>query len=673
MNSINLYEGINLVCFNKEDTIAKTLDPIKEKVTTISSLKNNIINSSIYMNIGNQRMLIGGLQNFEYNLAYYITCNDSATLTYSKSYIADGNIKLYTGNNLIGFSNTKDISINKVLNYSEINTVSSLENNTINASININNNYIGSITKLKENLGYIINTTDSVTIDIYKNDLVNMSVKYDKIHSTDSVMLKIYKANVKIVGDNLLTDSNQNLLLSQNLDSSVFNFSIPHGIYNITFDTNCEHTECGTNHGNYRINVGDSIVVNQNNYTKENTTTIFARYDSTFIHSSLTYEDYIINMEEKMKNINELFPNISKYYSLGKSQDGNYDLWVMEISGDLSKTKGKPYLRYIGNMHGNEPSGRALIIWFIEWLCDEYYEGNSRVVNLLNKCTLQFLPTMNPWGFHQTSRNRYNSRGYDLNRNFPDQYVSLSSYVFEAETQLVMNWNLNSPQVILSGNFHEGAKIMSYPYDGDASMQPGLTGNENLTEDSIMYKIIAKEYSQNMYPKLSLTNSYPRKEHGIINGADWYTLYGGMQDWEYLTYDIMSITIELSVGKNLDPSYLDDLKYENLSSDGKIIDGGAMLAYFESAFQGIHGVILDTSGNPISEAIIQIYQNGQEFGSSVKSKEEGDFYKLLPYGSYIIKVEKTGYDTYVNGTFIQDVNSNIQNVTTMTITLITSN
>ena len=106
MNSINLYEGINLVCFNKEDTISKTLDSIKEKVTTISSLKNNIINSSIYMNIGNQRMLIGGLQNFEYNLAYYITCNDSATLTYSKSYIADGNIRLYTGNNLIGFSNT---------------------------------------------------------------------------------------------------------------------------------------------------------------------------------------------------------------------------------------------------------------------------------------------------------------------------------------------------------------------------------------------------------------------------------------------------------------------------------------------------------------------------------------------------------------------------------------
>ena len=40
MNSINLYEGINLVCFNKEDTISKTLDSIKEKVTTISSYFN---------------------------------------------------------------------------------------------------------------------------------------------------------------------------------------------------------------------------------------------------------------------------------------------------------------------------------------------------------------------------------------------------------------------------------------------------------------------------------------------------------------------------------------------------------------------------------------------------------------------------------------------------------
>ena len=673
MNTINLNQGINLVCFNKSDTISKTLDSIKSKVNTISSLNNNIINSSIYMNINGIRTLIGNLQNFEYYQAYYLNCNDSAVLTYQKNYNPNGNIKLEQGTNLIGFNNSEGKNINEILNYPEINTISSLENNKINASINLTSGFIGNITSIKSNLGYILNTTDSLTIDIYQNELVNMSVKYTKVDNFDSVTLKIYKTNAKILVNTLVTTSNQNLILSKSLDSNVYNFSVPHGIYNVTIEIECEHgSACGTNLGEYKITLGDSTIVEQINYTHENTTTIFARYDSTFINSSLTYEDYIINMEEKMKNIVSLFPDISKYYTLGKSQDGNYDLWVIEISGNINKTTGKPFLRYIGNMHGNEPSGRALIIWFVEWLCDEFYEGNPRVVNLLNTCTLQFLPSMNPWGFFQQTRNRYNSRNYDLNRNFPDQYVATASNVYEAETNHIMNWTSNNPQVILSGNFHEGAKIISYPFDGDANMIPGISGTPNSTPDNDMFEFLAKKYSQNMHPKLSLLNSYPSREYGIINGAQWYTLYGGMQDWEYLNHDIMAVTIEVSIGKNINPENLDDLKLENLSTDGKTIDGGGMLAYFEGAFQGIHGFVFDTSGNPIANATVQVFQNGNTYGRSVKSKEKGDFYKLLPYGSYILRIEKSGYDTYVNGIFVNNINGNILNVTKITATLVNS-
>ena len=198
MNSINLNQGINLVCFNKSDTISKTLDSIKSKVNTISSLKNNIINSSIYMNINGIRTLIGNLQNFEYYQAYYLNCNDSAVLTYQKNYNPNGNIKLQQGTNLIGFNNSEGKNINEILNYPEINTISSLENNKINASINLTSGFIGNITSIKSNLGYILNTTDSLTIDIYQNELVNMSVKYTKVDNFDSVTLKIYKTNAKI-------------------------------------------------------------------------------------------------------------------------------------------------------------------------------------------------------------------------------------------------------------------------------------------------------------------------------------------------------------------------------------------------------------------------------------------------------------------------------------------
>ena len=670
MNIITLNQGINLVCFNKNDTFTKILDPIKSKINTISSLKNNLIKSSVYLDIAGERTLIGNLQQIDYNCAYYITCNDSTTLSYSKTYLPKIELKLQAGNNLVGFDNSENIDVEKVINYPQINTISTLDGNIINASININAQFIGNIKSIKQNKGYIINTTDSITIDIYKYDNVNMSVQYTNTH--DSVTLNIYKINAKIQNNALVTESNQNLILTQSLDSTTYNFNLPHGIYNITFMINCEHGECGTNYGNYKINIGDSTIVNQSNFTKENTTTIFCRYDSTFIHSSLTYEDYILNMEEKMKNINNLFPDLTRYYSLGKSQDGAYDLWVIEISGDLSKTDGKPFLRYIGNMHGNEPSGRALLIWFTEWLCDEYYEGNPRVVNLLNNSTIQILPSMNPWGFFQNPRRRYNSRNYDLNRNFPDQYIPNTSGLYEAETNLVMNWNSNNPQVILSANFHEGAKIVSYPYDGDGNLISGVSGTENNTVDNDMLILLAKRYTQNMFPKLTNLNSIPSKNFGIINGADWYTLYGGMQDWEYINHNILSTTIELSVNKNLDPKYLDDLKIASMSTDGTTIDGGGMLAYFEGAFQGIHGIVLDTSGNPISDATVQLYQNGAHYGSPIKSKSKGDFYKLVPYGSYIIKVEKIGFDNFVNGIFVSEIGNNISLVTKLTATLIAS-
>lgn len=61
---------------------------------------------------------------------------------------------------------------------------------------------------------------------------------------------------------------------------------------------------------------------------------------------------------------------------------------------------------------------------------------------------------------------RYNARGYDLNRNFPDFFKTNNARA-QPETEHVKEW-LSKIQFVLSGNFHGGALVASYPFDNSA-------------------------------------------------------------------------------------------------------------------------------------------------------------------------------------------------------------
>jgi carboxypeptidase D len=50
---------------------------------------------------------------------------------------------------------------------------------------------------------------------------------------------------------------------------------------------------------------------------------------------------------------------------------------------------------------------------------------------------------------------------------------------------------------------------------------------------------------------------------GITNGAQWYPVYGGMQDWNYLAAKCMAITLELSESKWRPEAHLVTLWEEN--------------------------------------------------------------------------------------------------------------
>ena len=85
-----------------------------------------------------------------------------------------------------------------------------------------------------------------------------------------------------------------------------------------------------------------------------------------------------------------------------------------------------------------------------------------------------------------------------------------------------MNFS-ESTSVVLSANFHTGALVVNYPFDGPT------TGVYSPTPDDDLIVDLALTYSE-AHPSMSQSNAF---DQGIVNGADWYAVSGGMQDWNY--------------------------------------------------------------------------------------------------------------------------------------------
>lgn len=115
----------------------------------------------------------------------------------------------------------------------------------------------------------------------------------------------------------------------------------------------------------------------------------------------------------------------------------------------------------------------------------------------------------------------------DLNRDFPDQFDSQFNMVKRGssivqgrqnETVAMMTWIATNP-FVLSGNFHGGTVVASYPYD---SGSPRSCCIESKSPDDQLFKHLARVYADN-HPVMRLGDSCPTEifPNGITNGAYW--------------------------------------------------------------------------------------------------------------------------------------------------------
>jgi carboxypeptidase D len=238
---------------------------------------------------------------------------------------------------------------------------------------------------------------------------------------------------------------------------------------------------------------------------------------------------------------------------------------------------------------------------------------------------------MNPDGFELGRRS--NADGFDLNRSFPVFPLDYVGTLFDGEalgdggrpveTAHVMRWTADN-SFVLSANFHGGALLVNYPYDHE----PGFgSGQVAATPDDALFEEISLRYARANTP---MFNS-PHFANGISNGSDWFSIQGGMQDWNYRFASCMEVTIEVSNTKIPDASTLPEFWADNQES---------MLAYLESVHIGIRGLVTDRKSDAAIWASILVDENEQPVFTD---PDIGDYHRLLLPGVYRLTISAPGY------------------------------
>jgi len=330
------------------------------------------------------------------------------------------------------------------------------------------------------------------------------------------------------------------------------------------------------------------------------------------------------------------YPSLARRYSVGTTVEGR-ELFVLRITEGVSRQRPllRPMVKLIANMHGNEAFGREMLITFSRYLLQNYGR-NTRITNLLDDIDLHILPSLNPDGFENSTigictgygpgSGRHNGNGKDLNRSFPTwDNLNMTREQLqqnrEPEVVSMIHWIMENP-FVLSANLHDGAIVANYPWD-DSNV---AAGQESKSPDDKTFKALAEVYAnshQIMHQGVGICHDY-NFPGGITNGAKWYIVEGGMQDFNYLFSNCMELTLELSCCKYPEETELQGLWEQNKES---------MVKYLEVALGGVRGIVRDSTGSPVEGASVRI----EGISKNISSSSNGEYWRLLAPGTYRIQ------------------------------------
>lgn len=333
-----------------------------------------------------------------------------------------------------------------------------------------------------------------------------------------------------------------------------------------------------------------------------------------------TYDAYEAMMYEYAEN----YSSKCSLIELGVLESGRKILVIRINNGEFDA---KPKVLLSSTIHGDETTGFVMMLRLIEELLTN--ESSPDVDNVINNIDLFICPNANPDGTYKLGNHtvrgstRYNAFGVDMNRNYPDRvkgsHPDGNDYALETEMFMRLAENY---QFTISANYHGGAELINYPWDNDLVRHV----------DDEWWLMVSRQYVDLVHGKDS--DYMIDRDNGVTNGADWYKVYGGRQDYMNYYQQCREMTVECSMIKCPPDNELP--LYWEYNRD-------AIFAFVNQALNGIHGVVKDAETNQPLTATIRIIDYDEDYSVVESQLPFGDFYRPVMTGTYAIEVSADGY------------------------------
>ena len=317
-------------------------------------------------------------------------------------------------------------------------------------------------------------------------------------------------------------------------------------------------------------------------------------------------------------------PDKCEIITLGTLSSGRKIL-IAHLNNGIAN--GKPKFLYTSTIHGDETTGWIMMLRLIDYLLENPNDNDVKTV--MDNIDLYVAPNTNPDGTYHGGNNsvngatRENANGVDMNRNYPDPNSGAhpDGNAYATETQWFMQLAQDIP-FVMGANYHGGAEVMNYPWDNTYTLHA----------DDAWWQLVSHEYA-NLTHQVS-SNYMTDYNNGITNGAQWYMIGGGRQDYMNGYAQCREVTIECSNSKMPNASQLPNFWNYNKS---------AIFAYMKQCLYGIHGTVTDAANGQPLNATVTIANHDDAFSSVESHLPAGDYHRPIKGGTYDVTYACSGY------------------------------